>query len=428
MRSVSPLLIAAATGLLAPACGRMPGPSPVPPAPVSPVVALVGGRVQASPDVAPISDGVVLIEKGVITGVGRSAEVPVPAGASVLDCAGATVTAGFWNSHVHLGGPRWQSADTAPAEELAAALRTMLTSYGVVRAVDLGSFMPNTLALRRRIETGEIPGPAIITAGTSFVPVHGSPYYILPVRLPELASPSDAAAVDATLDQGADVLKLFTGSWARQDSIVVMEVDVVRAAAEAAHRRGKLVFAHPSNSAGARAAIEGGVDVLAHTFPSELDRRPWDRALPGLMRERRMALVPTLKLFPYELRKLGLPPNVVEIVLGNSQAQLRAFADAGGQVLFGTDVGYMTDFDPTDEYVFMQQAGLSFPRILAALTTAPAERFGLAMRTGRLARGLDADVAVIEGDPATDIRNLARVRYTLRGGRVLYRATGGAGP
>jgi imidazolonepropionase-like amidohydrolase len=118
----------------------------------------------------------------------------------------------------------------------------------------------------------------------------------------------------------------------------------------------------------------------------------------------------------------------VEIVLGNSQAQLRAFADAGGQVLFGTDVGYMTDFDPTDEYVFMQQAGLSFPRILAALTTAPAERFGLAMRTGRLARGLDADVAVIEGDPATDIRNLARVRYTLRGGRVLYRATGGAGP
>lgn len=58
---------------------------------------------------------------------------------------------------------------------------------------------------------------------------------------------------------------------------MVMPVDIVRAATGAAHPRGKAVIAHPSNSAGARAAIEGGVDILAHTFPSELDRRPWDR-------------------------------------------------------------------------------------------------------------------------------------------------------
>ncbi len=34
---------------------------------------------------------------------------------------------------------------------------------------------------------------------------------------------------------------------------------------------------------------------------------------------------------------------------------------------------------------------------------------------------MDADVAVIEGDPAQDIRALARVRYTIRAGRVIYR-------
>ena len=110
----------------------------------------------------------------------------------------------------------------------------------------------------------------------------------------------------------------------------------------------------------------------------------------------------------------------MEIVLGNGQAQLRAFADAGGQVLFGTDVGYMTDFDPTDEYVYMQQAGLSFRQILAALTTAPAERFGLAAQTGRLVRGLGADIVVADGDPERDIRNLAKVRYTFRRGRMIY--------
>jgi len=167
-------------------------------------------------------------------------------------------------------------------------------------------------------------------------------------------------------------------------------------------------------------AIEGGVDILAHTFPAQLDRRPWDRALPGMMVERRMALVPTIKVFQDDLRRFGLPPAVVQIVVGNAQAQLRAFAEAGGQVLFGTDVGYLPDYDPTDEYVFMEQAGLSYARILAALTTAPAERFGAAARAGRLARGFAGDVVVVDGDPERDIRALAKVRYTLRAGRVLY--------
>jgi imidazolonepropionase-like amidohydrolase len=138
-----------------------------------------------------------------------------------------------------------------------------------------------------------------------------------------------------------------------------------------------------------------------------------------MMRERGMALIPTLKLFPYELRKAGLPPRIVDAVVGNARAQLRAFVDLGGEVLFGTDVGYMTDYDPTDEYVLLEQAGLSYAGILAALTTAPARRFGVA-RAGRLATGMDADVVVIDGDPQADIRNLARVRYTFRGGRLIY--------
>jgi imidazolonepropionase-like amidohydrolase len=296
----------------------------------------------------------------------------------------------------------------------------MLTSWGVVNAVDTGSYLPNTLALRRRIESGEIPGPSILTAGSGFVPVGGSPYYILPARLPEFTDADRTASlVNGALDGGADFVKLFTGSWASRTQIVVMPVELVKVATSAAHRRGKLVFAHPSNSAGARAAIEGGVDILAHTFPSELDRRPWDRALPKLMMDRSVALVPTLKLFVYELGRAGLPANVVDMVLGNARAQLGAFSDLGGLVLFGTDVGYMADYDPTDEYVLMQQAGLSYSQILTALTTGPAARFGAMARSGRLAVGYAGDVVVLDGDPAQDIRALARVRTTLRGGRVI---------
>jgi imidazolonepropionase-like amidohydrolase len=81
----------------------------------------------------------------------------------------------------------------------------------------------------------------------------------------------------------------------------------------------------------------------------------------------------------------------------------------------------MTDHDPTDEYVYMQQAGLSYPQILASLTTAPSVRFANGGRAGRLAPGLPADAVVLDGDPAQDIRALGRVRLTLRDGRVIYR-------
>ncbi len=253
---------------------------PPAPGPGARVTALRGGRVLPSPQAAAIPDGVVLIEGATITAVGARETVRVPPGARVIDCSGGTVTAGFWNSHVHFTGAAFRAADTAPSEALAAALRAMLTSYGIVHVVDTGSNLSNTLALRRRIDGGDVPGPSILTAGSGFAPGGGSPYYILPAKLAELTRPEDAVLVEAELARGADIVKLFTGSWATSSSIVVMPLDVVRAAAEVGHRRGRLVFAHPSNSPGARAAIEGGVDVLAHTFPSSLDRSPWDRALP----------------------------------------------------------------------------------------------------------------------------------------------------
>jgi imidazolonepropionase-like amidohydrolase len=385
-------------------------------------LAVVGARIYASPAEEPIANGAVVMTEGVITAVGQRDRVRVPTGATIVNGTGLTITAGFWNTHVHFIEARWQSAGSRPSAELTEGLRAMLTRWGVVRVVDTGSWLENTLALRRRIESGEIPGPRITTAGGGFVPVGGSPYYLLPARLPELADAGRASTVvDRLLDEpGVDAVKLFTGSWATRESIIVMPVDVVRAAVEAAHRRGKLVLSHPSNTAGASAALEGGVDVLAHTFPSGLD---WDRSLPRRMRGANMGLIPTLKLWSWELGRRRLPPAVVEQVQGNALAQVSAFVEAGGQLLFGTDVGYMTDYDPTDEYLLLQRAGLAFPAILSALTTAPARRFDAETGAGLVAVGSPAELVVLDGDPATDIRTLAKVRYTIRRGRLVYGVT-----
>src|SRR5262245_37774090 len=179
-------------GFLMAACGT---PDTGRSVPRSNVVALVGGRVQPTPEAPTIDDGVVLIDNGVITAVGSRASVPVPPGATVIDCAGATVTSAFWNSHVHFTGAVFQRADSAPPAQLADGLRAMLTSWGVVNAVDTGSYLPNTLMLRRRIDSGEILGPSILTAGTGFVPVGGSPYYVLPAKLPELTDADRTASL-----------------------------------------------------------------------------------------------------------------------------------------------------------------------------------------------------------------------------------------
>jgi imidazolonepropionase-like amidohydrolase len=70
----------------------------------------------------------------------------------------------------------------------------------------------------------------------------------------------------------------------------------------------------------------------------------------------------------------------------------------------------------------MADAGLDFRAILASLTAVPADEFGEGERTGRLAPGYDADIVVIDGDPARDIGALARVRLTMKRGRMLHDA------
>jgi imidazolonepropionase-like amidohydrolase len=70
----------------------------------------------------------------------------------------------------------------------------------------------------------------------------------------------------------------------------------------------------------------------------------------------------------------------------------------------------------------MAGAGLDWRAILESLTTAPSERFGQAPRKGRVVAGMDADLVLLQGDPADDIGAFDRVRATIRAGRVIHEA------
>jgi imidazolonepropionase-like amidohydrolase len=379
-----------------------------------PWLALVGGRVLPAPDAIPLADGTILIHRGKIAAVGPRRDVSLPAGAQVIDCGGRVIAAGFWNSHVHFSEAKWRGAARQPADALEEHLRVMFTRHGFVSVVDTGSLPDDTLAIRRRIEAGEVLGPAIRTAGGPLYPQDGIPFYLReslpPDILPLLAQPATpqkaVEVVRANVALGTDIVKLFTGSWVERGQVKPMSSSVARAAVEEAHRKGRLVFSHASNVRGLEVALASGVDVLAHALD---DTRGLTAAHLDRARRFRMALIPTLKLFSSGGRA---PPDIIR--------QVGDFARRGGEILFGTDVGYLADDDPSDEYVLLARAGLGWNQILAALTTTPAARFRVAARSGRIAVGMDADLVVLEGDPQRDVRAFARARYTLRAGRIIH--------
>src|SRR5207302_1975611 len=133
-------------------------------------LALVGGTIYVSPTENAIRDGAILIRDGKIAAVGPRASVQIPPGIQTLDCSGLTVTAGFWNSHVHFTERKWADAAAIPALELARQLQEMLTRYGFTSVFDLGSIWENTRRLRARVESAEVAGPRIRSTGEGILP------------------------------------------------------------------------------------------------------------------------------------------------------------------------------------------------------------------------------------------------------------------
>lgn len=407
VRRIGALLATAVCGLAASG-----GSLAVPPVPQ----AFTGCLIYADADSPPIKDGTIVIEGTKIAALGPGEAVKLPKRAAVVPCDGGAILPGFWNAHVHFTEPSWEDAANSDADKLKQHLADKYLRYGFVALVDTGSILANTRALADRAKRDFI-GPRILTAGSPFVAPNGTPFYVEGFKFPELVNAEQAREVtSAALDQGADAIKLMTVSLTRQTPYPAVSLEAVRAAAETAHARGKRVLAHPTNRQGVELAVEGGVDVLLHTAPIG---GPWDDAMVKRMIEADVSLVPTLALWDHEAAKTG-DEAIAKRFREISAQQVRAFAEAGGRILFGTDVGYMPKYDPTDEYLAMQAAGMTFSQILASLTKNPIEIFEAEPNGGRLTVGANADFVLVDGDPAEDIRELAQVRRTYIAGRPAY--------
>lgn len=381
--------------------------------------ALTGARIYPAPGLRPLVNGTIVVANGRIVSVGEAGKIRIPKGIKRIDCTRKTLVAGLWNTHIHFIEPKWHNAATLPAEQLTRQMQEMLTRYGFTSVVDTGSPLQNTLVLRRRVEGGEVAGPRILTAGLIIFPLNGLPYYVTESLPPDMvksfaegeaATPEAAVRiVDKQIAAGADIVKLYVVTWLRQDGKIqpsAMPLSVIKAATDEAHRKGKLVFAHPSTMEGVKLVLAGHVDVLAHTA-EEPDS--WDSTLSARLKNAHVTLIPTLTLFSHD--------RDFDLIL----REVKSYQDVGGEIMFGTDIGYLTDYSAlTKEYDYLARAGLTFPQILASLTTTPAHRLGFANRTGQIRPGMDADLVLLEGDPAYDVNAFSRVALTIRQGRIIY--------
>jgi imidazolonepropionase-like amidohydrolase len=366
-----------------------------------PLLALVNGRLMGGTGAEPVPDAVIVIEGSRIASVGPREQVRIPPEAEALDAEGATVLPGLINAHVH-----------------AAYNETTLEAWaagGVTTVRDLGNGgrRSELFALRDRLRAN--PACARLVAAGPMVTVPGG-YPIVPWGGTGLTvtSVDDARRkVGALLDDGADVIKIALESGATFGREIPMLSPAEAAAiVEVAHRRGTWVSAHVTAARDVEAALDAGVDDLAHMIVDDL---------PDVLIERAVAAgvywIPTLELWDGVSRAQGVDLDRRAI------RNLARYVVAGGKVALGTDyAGYTTAFQlgtPIREVELMLEAGMSPLQILVAATRNGAQVCGLGDEIGTVEPGKRADLLVVEGDPLQDVHALTQLRWVFRDGVLI---------
>ena len=191
-----------------------------------------------------------------------------------------------------------------------------------------------------------------------------------------------------------------------------MDPAVAKAAARRGERPGQAgVRPAPQNKAGVETVIAAGVDVMAHTVPSQPDGYTAEQL--ARFKAQNVVLIPTLSLFT----TIGPDLAVTARVVAATVHRLRQFPRTAAWSVRNRCRLYQA-VDTGPEYEVMHRA-LSERQILASLTTNPADYFKSAKK-GRVQVGFDADLVVLDGDPMSDVANFAKVATTIRAGTIIY--------
>lgn len=381
----------------------------------------------------------IVIDAGRITRVVEGFLEP-QAGDKLIGLSGYTVLPGLMDMHTHLMSQHskdsyterffMEQADYA-LRSTVYARRTLMAGFTTVR--DLGDNGVNSIALRKAIDQGWIPGPRIFTSGKSLATTggHADPSNALrgeyrrdPSPLEGVINgPDDARkAVRQRYKDGADLIKLTaTGgvlSLAANGQNPQFTDEELRAVVATAKDYNMTVAVHAHGAEGIKRAIVAGVDSIEHgTF--------MDDEAVSLMKQKGTYWVPTLLAGEWVAAKAKEPGYFPEIVRPKAASMgpvIRAtFAKAhaaGIKIAFGTDTGVSPHGENAREFELMVEGGMPPMKALQAATLEASRLLKIDDRLGTIEPNKLADIVAVKGNPLENIAVMHDVVFVMKEGVV----------
>jgi imidazolonepropionase-like amidohydrolase len=402
-------------------------------APRDQVVAIHAGKLFDARSGALLANQVIVVRGDRIADVGASVEIP--AGATVIDLANATVLPGMIDAHVHVntGGV---NLSQRTLRALANAQIDLAAGFTTVLDMDSrGTFY--TVDLRDAINAGNVQGPRMQVVGQSLNqratnyypdPESAGRYYQGYAETKNVNGPwlARTAVREAKL-HGVDYIKIYTTQdfagtmhmW-RPDATLVnspsLTFEEVDAIVDEAHRLGLKVACHTYGGEGMRSCINAGVDAPNHLL--ELD----DEGVRTLL-AKNLPFVPTVddlvSLEKGDLAATGGRNSRLKLL---EQAVRRAAA-AGVPIVFGSGAAseHIPHGPQADQFKYYDKWGLGPVKALqtAFLPAARLLNYDMDKQIGSIEKGKLADIIAVAGNPTVDVTEMERVKFVMKGGVVI---------
>jgi imidazolonepropionase-like amidohydrolase len=371
---------------------------------------------------------VILLSGERITQVGVETQVRIPAGTPVIDLSTATVLPGLIDAHTHMFNTRTARVTTETAVLIAVQNAAADLRAGFTTARDMSSHGNGyaDVEIRNAINQGRIDGPRYQVSTLGIVwsdrPPSAPPN---PLASTVVRSAEEGrAAVREQIEHGADWIKLFpAGNYSfnaegAPQYAVTYPLPVLQAMIDEAHRLGHKTGCHVYGGEGQRNAIVAGCDTIEHGFGLDQEQL-------NLMAAKHLFYDPTLVRYtePYmddtDQRNTNGRFRIIPIFEG---AVRMAAATRGINIMVGSGADgstYAHGTQALDLVALVKQTGLGAARVLQSATTVNAEALGWQDRVGSIEAGKFADLIAVAGDPLADITEMQRVRFVMKGGKIV---------
>jgi imidazolonepropionase-like amidohydrolase len=394
------------------------------------VIAIRAGRLFESNSGRMLTNQVIILSGERITEVGPQAQVKIPAGAQVIDLSQATVLPGLIDAHTHMFDARGPNGTTENSMLIAVANVQADLRAGFTAARDMSTHGNGygDVAIRDAINQGRVDGPRYQVSTRGIVWGAAPPNPAAPdnpLASAVVRSVDEArTAVREQIGRGADWIKLFpTGAYSFTPTGVAQyqvtyPMPVLQALIDETHRLGKKTACHVYGGEGQKNAIIAGCDTIEHAFG--LDQEQAD-----LMVQKGLHYDPTFVRYlepaidDNDAKSTGGKYRMIPIF---ENAVRLAAATKGMKIMLGSGADgstYAHGTQALDFEALVKRGGLSPARAIQAATTINAEVLGWQDQIGSIDKGKYADLIAVSGDPLVDITELQRVKFVMKGGKVI---------